>query len=131
MAENKFRIEPERGINQPREKSSSGGPTLFSGIERRLKLENYFEEGFPVQYLPKILFIMLLGLLYISNTHYAEKTVRHIDQVQSDVEDLRADYTTLKSDLMFASKQSEVARKVKSLGLKESLNPPTKVVVEE
>ncbi len=130
MAENKFRIEPERG-NLPKEKSSSGGSTLFSGIERRLKLENYFEEGFPVQYLPKILFFMALGLLYISNTHHAEKTVRRIDQVQSEVEDLRADYTTLKSDLMFASKQSEVARKVKSLGLKESKNPPTKVVVEE
>jgi cell division protein FtsL len=129
MAENKLRIEPERG-NQPREKSSTGGPTIFSGIERRLKLENYFEEGFPVQYLPKILFVMVLGLLYISNTHHAEKTVRRIDQAQSEVEDLRADYTTLKSDLMFASKQSEVARKVKSLGLKESLNPPTRVVIE-
>ena len=131
MGENKFRIEPERG-NQPREKApSAGGPTLFSGIERRLKLENYFEEGFPVQYLPKILFVMFLGLLYISNTHYAEKTVRRIDQVQSEVEDLRADYTTLKSDLMFASKQSEVARKVKAMGLKESLKPPTKIVVED
>jgi hypothetical protein len=131
MGENKFRIEPERG-NQPREKApSGGGPTLFSGIERRLKLENYFEEGFPVQYLPKILFVMFLGLLYISNTHYAEKTVRRIDQVQSEVEDLRADYTTLKSDLMFASKQSEVARKVKAMGLKESLKPPTKIVVED
>lgn len=129
MGENKFRIEPERG-NQPRDRSSSGGPTLFSAMERRLKLENYFEEGFPVQYLPKILFVMMLGLLYISNTHHAEKTVRRIDQVQSDVEDLRADYTTLKSDLMFASKQSEVARKVKAIGLKESLNPPTKIVVE-
>jgi Bacteriodetes cell division protein (FtsL-like) len=130
MAENKFRMEAERG-NQPKEKPSAGGPTLFSGIERRLKLENYFEEGFPVQYLPKILFVMMLGLLYISNTHNAEKTVRRIDHVQSEVEDLRADYTTLKSDLMFASKQSEVARKVKNLGLKESLNPPTKIVVEE
>lgn len=130
MAENKFRIEPERG-NQPREKFSGGGPTLFSGLERRLKLENYFEEGFPVQYLPKILFVLFMGLLYISNTHYAEKTVRRIDHVQSEVEDLRADYTTLKSDLMFASKQSEVARKVKTMGLKESLKPPTKVVVEE
>lgn len=130
MAENKFRIEPERG-NQPREKSPGGGPALFSGLERRLKLENYFEEGFPVQYLPKILFVLFMGLLYISNTHYAEKTVRRIDHVQSEVEDLRADYTTLKSDLMFASKQSEVARKVKTMGLKESLKPPTKVVVEE
>src|SRR5262245_13227263 len=128
MGENKFRIEPER-TNQARE-STGNGPALFSGMERRLKLENYFEEGFPVQYLPKILFVMVLGLLYISNSHHAEKTVRRIDQVQSEVEDLRADYTTLKSDLMFASKQSEVARKVKAMGLKESLQPPTRVIVE-
>lgn len=104
---------------------------MFSGIEKRLKLESYFEEGFPVKYLPKILFTMTLGLVYISNTHYAEKTVRKINTAQAEVEDLRADYTTLKSDLMFASKQSEVARQVKSMGLKESLKPPYKVEVKE
>lgn len=130
MGENKFRLESER-TNQPREKSAGNGPTIFSGLERKLKLENYFEEGFPVKYLPKILFVMLLGLLYISNTHHAEKTVRRIDQVQTEVEELRADYTTLKSDLMFASKQSEVARKVKNIGLKESTNPPAKIEVKE
>ena len=32
---------------------------------------------------------------------------------------------------MFASKQSEVARKVKALGLKESLKPPYKIEIEE
>ena len=99
-------------------------------MEKKLKLESYFEEGFPVQYLPKILFALMLGILYISNTHYGEKTVRRINTVQSEVEDLRADYTTLKADLMFASKQSEVARKVKPFGLKESLTPPYKIVVE-
>jgi hypothetical protein len=51
--------------------------------------------------------------------------------MQAEVEDLRADYTTLKADLMFASKQSEVAKKVKIYGLKESLTPPFKVVVEK
>lgn len=101
------------------------------GIENRLKLENYFEEGFPVKYLPKILFVMALGLIYISNTHYGEKTVRKINNIQAEVEDLRADYTTLKANLMFASKQSEVAKKVKELGLKESLTPPFKVEVPE
>ena len=129
MSENKFRIGPDRG-NEAREKPAGNGTGIFSGIERRLKLETYFEEGFPVQYLPKIMFVMVVGLLYIGNTHYAEKTIRRIDHAQSDVEDLRADYTTLKSDLMFASKQSEVARKVKVIGLRESLNPPTKVVVD-
>jgi hypothetical protein len=123
--ENKFKINPTK--NEGR----SSGSSLFSGIEKKLRLESYFEEGFPVKYLPKILFVMLLGLLYISNTHYAEKTVRKISSMQAEVEDLRADYTTLKSDLMFASKQSEVARKVKAIGLKESLKPPFKIEIEE
>jgi len=123
--ENTFRIKPVKSGG------TSSGTGFFSGIEKRLKLESYFEEGFPTQHLPKILFAMLLGLLYISNTHYAEKTVRKINASQAEVEDLRADYTTLKADLMFASKQSEVARKVKTLGLKESLRPPYKIVVEK
>lgn len=133
--ENKFRIEQPQKTNEarvkPAAKPASSGKSLFSGLEKRLKLESYFEEGFPVQYLPKILFVVLLSLIYISNTHYAEKTTRQIDRAQSEVEDLRADFTTLKSDVMFASKQSEVARRVKPLGLEESLNPPYKVIVKE
>lgn len=132
--ENKFRIEPPQKANEPRVKpavkASGSGKGVFSGLEKRLKLESYFEDGFPVQYLPKILFIVLLSLIYISNTHYAEKTTRQIDRAQTEVQDLRADYTTLKSDVMFASKQSEVARRVKPMGLKESLTPPFKVVVK-
>lgn len=132
MAENKFKIGGAERTNEPKAKPSvNNGKSIFSGLEKRLKLESYFEEGFPVQYLPKILFVMLLSLIYISNTHYAEKTTRQIDRAQTEVEDLRADFTTLKSDVMFASKQSEVARRVKSLGLKESLTPPFKVVVKD
>lgn len=128
--DNKFRIEPERG-NEAKAKPSREGKSAFSGFEKRLKLESYFEEGFPVQHLPKILFVVFLGLIYISNTHYADKTTRTIERMESDVEDLRADFTTLKADVMFASKQSEVARRVKALGLEESLRPPFKVVVEK
>jgi len=124
MAENKLRIETKS-------RSTSSGTSVFSGLEKRMKLESYFEEGFPVQHLPKIIFAMALGLFYIGNTHYAEKAVRKINRVQTEVEDLRADYTTMKSDLMFASKQSEVAKKVKPFGLEESLQPPHKIVVEK
>jgi hypothetical protein len=122
MKNNKFKI-------RPKTKSKGIARGVFARLERRLKLENYFEEGFPVKYLPKILFVMVLGLLYISNTHYGEKTVRKINNIQAEVEDLRADYTTLKADLMFASKQSEVAKKVRDLQLKESLRPPFKIEV--
>ena len=124
MSTNKFKEKSQTG-------ALTGGFSVFSGVERKLKLESYFEEGFPVYYVPKILFVAVLALIYIGNTHYAEQTVRKINLIQVEVEDLRADYTTLKADLMFGSKQSEVARKVKPLGLKESLIPPYKVVVEE
>ena len=62
MIDNKFRMEPERA-NEAKgsEKESSSGKSLFSGLEKKLKLETYFEEGFPVQYLPKILF----GLFWV------------------------------------------------------------------
>jgi len=122
MAENKLKIENQK---------ESKGSGIFSGFEQRLKLETYFEEGFPVKYLPKILFGMLLSLMYISNTHYAEKTTREINKAQSVVEDLRADFTTRKADVMFAGKQSEVARRVKTLGLRESSKPPYKIIVEK
>jgi hypothetical protein len=128
MSENKFKV-GKQGTGAGTISAGSAG--FFSGIEKRLKLESYFEEGFPVQYLPKIFFVMLLSLIYIGNTHYAEKTIRKINNMQAEVEDLRADYTTLKADLMFSSKQSEVARKVKAYGLKESLTPPFKVKVEK
>jgi hypothetical protein len=128
MSGNKFKV---GSTTQTAGTISSGSSSVFSGIEKKLKLESYFEAGFPVKYVPKILFVMVLGLIYIGNTHYSEKTVRKINNIQAEVEDLRADYTTLKADLMFSSKQSEVARKVKAYGLEESLTPPFKVVVEE
>ena len=126
MSENRFRIGQRKGNG-----TSDGGNSIFSALEKRVKLESYFEEGFPVKYLPKILFVLILSLIYISNTHYSEKTIRKINETQTEVEDRRADYTTLKADLMFASKQSEVARRVRPLGLKESNNPPFKVIVKE
>ena len=82
-------------------------------------------------YIPHALFLTALGIFYIGNNHWAEKTIRKIDKMQVEVEELRADYTSLKADYMFASKQSEVARKVKRIGLKESYAPPNKIVVKK
>jgi len=132
--ENKFRIEPERANEakvKPPKPAEVNGKSAFSGLEKSLKFESFFEDGFPVKHLSKILFVILLALIYISNTHYADKTTRNIEKMESEVEDLRADYTTLKADVMFASKQSEVARRVKALGLEETMVAPYKIVVDK
>jgi hypothetical protein len=110
---------------------SSPGSTwsLFSLLDRFTGLDRLFEEGLPVKYLPKLLFVMLLTLLYIGNTHYGNRMNRNIQRLKLETEDLRADYTTLSSDYMEASKQSEVARKVAAIGLIESSSPPFRIVV--
>jgi len=74
---------------------------------------------------------MALGILYIGNGHYAENVIRRINTAQKQVQDLRADYHTLKADYMFDSKQSEVASKVKKSGLHESSEPPVKIIAEQ
>jgi hypothetical protein len=103
--------------------------SLFALLDRFTSLDGLFREGLPVRYLPKLLFVMLLTLLYIGNTHYGNRMNRNIQRLKQETEDLRADYTTLKSDYMEASKQSEVARKVAAIGLVESSSPPFRIAV--
>ncbi len=103
--------------------------SLFALLDRFTGLDGLFREGLPVRYLPKLLFVMLLTLLYIGNTHYGNRMNRNIQRLKQETEDLRADYTTLKSDYMEASKQSEVARKVAAIGLVESSSPPFRIAV--
>lgn len=107
------------------------GKSLFTYIDKFFRLNRVFDDGLPVSYLPRILWITLLALFYIANAHYGEKTVRKIEKYKTQVEDLRADYTTLKADYMYASKQSEVAKKVEKMGLYESSEPPYKIVVKD
>ena len=104
--------------------------SLFARLENLLRMQRLFDEGVPVRYLPFGMFLMLILLTYIGNNHYAERMQRKITRLESEVEDLRADYTTLKADYMFSSKQSEVARKVQPMGLIESQQPPIKLVLK-
>lgn len=122
MTENKFKI---------RDKVKPSGSGLFGWMSRWVKNGSLFEGGFPVKYLPKVIFAVVVGVVYVWNTHYAERTVRKIGKLETEVEDLRADVTTLEADYMYSSKQSEVAKRVKALGLEESKEPPYKIVAEE
>lgn len=121
MAKNKFKIKsPE---------ASRG--SLFSKLENFFRFDQAIEKGLPLRFMPHILFLTALGIIYIGNNHFAERTIREIDRLQGEVEDLRADYTSLKANYMFASKQSEVAKKVEELGLKEMSHPPYKIEIDK
>lgn len=112
-------------------KSSGRGSGLFALLDRILPMDEAISQVIHVRFLPQILFVSVLCVIYIGNRHYAEKKVRNINKLETTVEDLRADYTTLKADYNYASKQSEVAKEAASLGLKESNVSPYKIIVPE
>jgi hypothetical protein len=111
--------------------SKKGKRGFFAFLENTINVEKYFDKGLPTQFLMPILFVTMLSVFYIGNLHYAEKNIRKISKLKIEVEDLRADFTTLKAEYMYTSKQSEVAKKAAKLGLKESVNPPYKIIVHE
>lgn len=111
--------------------ASKRSKSLFAYIESLIRLDQLFEKGLPVRYLPRILFLAMLCIFYISNGHFGNKTIIRLNQTKNEVADLRVDYTTLKAEYMLAGKQSEVARKVAVLGLEESQSPPLKLITDE
>lgn len=77
-----------------------------------------------VHQVPFFLFLAVLAVVYIYNGHYADKTIRNINKTAKEVKELQWEYKTVKSEVMYKSKQSELAKAVEPLGLKELTEPP-------
>ncbi len=80
--------------------------------------------------LPYIFYIAFLAVMYIGNSFYAEKKIMQIEKIKKEIKELRSESISVKSNLMFLSKQSEVIKRLGAMGVKESLNPPFKIVVK-
>jgi hypothetical protein len=81
--------------------------------------------------LPFILFLMVLGVIYITNIFHVEKTKRQIDDLEEELRELRYEYISSRSKLMYESKPSEISIKLKETGIQESMVPPRKIMVSK
>ena len=70
------------------------------------------------------LFLAVLAVVYIYNGHYADKLSRDLTRTDKELKELQYEYKTLKSEVMFRSKQSELAKAVEPFGLRELMHPP-------
>ncbi|QEC42358.1 FtsL-like putative cell division protein [Pseudobacter ginsenosidimutans] len=92
--------------------------------EARREWLKIFSYRWITRNIPFFLFLAALAVVYIYNGHYADKTIRSINKVSKELKELHHEYKTLKSEVMFRSKQSELAKAVDTLGLKELTVPP-------
>jgi len=101
---------------------SKGLSAVFSGT--------FLTNPKALKHLPYFLFLAFAAILYIANGYYADGKIREVNKTNNQLKELRSEYISTKSDLMFASKQSEVAKAVEAEGLKEPVVPPIKIEVD-
>lgn len=74
-----------------------------------------------------LFFLAVIALVYITNAQLAEKKIRRINKLGKEIRELKWEYLSAKSELMFRSKLSEVSKAVAPLGLKELNTPPQQI----
>jgi Bacteriodetes cell division protein (FtsL-like) len=128
MATNTFRDRPEPAAVPKAKAPRKAGifDRLNTWLTNRLELGNEL----PTETLRKIVWVGALGIFYIFVQHNYEGFIKKIDKARNDMEEKRAAYISQKSRYMFASKQSEIAKKLTDNGLEENITPPTKIVVK-
>lgn len=119
----KQQYQPESSMDQAHAK---GEPKKHRWAYRRI----LFQHEWVIRHLPFVFYLSCLALVYIANGHQAEKKIRTMNQLQKEVKTLHWKYLEAKSDVMFQSKYSEIARQVAPWGWKTSSRPPFVLVVD-
>jgi hypothetical protein len=98
--------------------------------ESRYRWKRWLNYQSIVRQVPFFVFLALLAVVYIYNGHQADRTIRDINKTSRELKELQYEYKSVKGDVLFRSKQSELIEAVKPLGLKELTDEPV-VLIEK
>ncbi|WP_136668528.1 FtsL-like putative cell division protein [Flavobacterium sp. H122] len=76
-----------------------------------------------------ILFLLVLAIIMIANTHSYEKKVFRIAELNNEVKELRSEFVDRRSELMKIKMESTVAEKMAEKEIVPSSVPPKKIKV--
>jgi hypothetical protein len=129
---------PQGGINSnpDNQKTSKSGNNINSTEEntktyyQQSTFEN-IKEGFNSWNVIKYIAIAFpFLLLYIYNSLHTAKAIKKKDELSKVLKELHSERISLESEITRASKQTQIAEKLKSTGLKEITTPPIKLTRE-
>jgi hypothetical protein len=93
-------------------------------VSRKFTWKRLLQYKWVVKNIPFFLFLAFLAVLYIFNGHFSDKLTRKISTTEKNIKELQYEYKTVKSEVIFRSKASELVKAVEPLGLKELTEPP-------
>ena len=75
------------------------------------------------------LFAALLAVIYIANGHKADNMLRDINATGKNVKELQYEYKTLKSEVIFKSREEQIVKAAQPLGLQLPQQPPAQITI--
>lgn len=121
---NKITISSEEPEVEPQPKEPS---RLTDTMQKVADFNFSISSNWIVKQIPYAMFLVGLTLVHIWNAHNVEKLIRKTDRLARENKELRSEYISIQSELMSESKQSSVAAKLDSIGIKELTAPPFKI----
>lgn len=121
--------EPEEVAEGPKPEKQPKSKKKPSGVKSILEGSFLVREK-VIKLLPFLIYLTCIGLLYIFNSNYANRTIISISRTKKQIEEQRFEYINTKSKLMQTTRQTEIAKRLQNSGLKESKIPPRKIVIE-
>ncbi len=124
---NKIIIEKEKTEEPEVEEKPKEKSKLTSAMQKVADFDFNISNEWLLKQIPFGLFVVGLLLLHIWNGHNTERVIRKTDKLNKEIKELRSEYISILSELMSESKQSTVAQKLDTLGIKELTTPPLKI----
>jgi hypothetical protein len=90
-----------------------------------------FQRRKVVRQLPFLVMLTVMGVLYIFNSNYTDRTIIEMNRTKRKLQELRFNYVTTKANVMYLSRQSTLNKSLQIRGIRESIIPPYKIIIKE
>jgi hypothetical protein len=120
---------PRRRVEQ--ESSNSFTFNLIDPLAKWVNRKLEIDERLSPATLRKVLWVGFLVTIYIYFQHNFDGLIRKLDKADKQLNEQRASFISHKSKYLYASKQSEVEKKLAERGFEKNAQPPVKIAFEK
>ncbi|MCL2027368.1 MAG: FtsL-like putative cell division protein [Bacteroidales bacterium] len=102
----------------------------------KIKIRDFFDGSIVTQdkilrHWPYVIFLVSLAILLIANNYVSEKIIRETNVINRELKELQTEHLATLSECLRKSQQTEVAKKLDLIGVKESVVPPKRIIIKK
>ncbi len=101
----------------------------MSGVSKMFSFRRLISEEAP-EYWFFLVFVALLALVMIASSHSVDSKIHRISKKNKEVKEYRTRFVDGRSRLMKLQMESKVLNRIGKNGVKPSVDPPYKIIVE-